>query len=52
MNEQVREPVVGQARESYATPDLVVHGSVDVLTKGTFGSVPDNLSPGSTLPPP
>ncbi len=52
MSEQVREPGVDQKKERYAAPDLVVHGSVDTLTKGTGGPVPDGTAPGSTLPPP
>lgn len=37
--------------EAYATPVLVVRGSIETLTQGQGGAVPDTAPSGSQFPP-
>ena len=46
MTENTRNP----ARTEYETPGLTVHGSVQDLTQGTVGQVPDTGGASQVLP--
>jgi hypothetical protein len=50
MAEKPRHPESDSTREGYAKPDLVVHGTVESVTRGSTQGVPDGTAPGSSLP--
>ena len=50
MADAQRESGGGNGTQAYEEPRLVVHGTVQDLTAGTQGRVPDGATVGSYLP--